>query len=58
MITNQTTYKYETPFKGPLVITHCFTNGTVSLQYGATSITYNIRRIKTYKQDTKVEEFD
>ena len=27
------------------------------LQYGETKITYNIRRIKQYKYDTKVEYF-
>ena len=32
MLTNHTAYKYETPYKGPFVITQCFTNGTVHLQ--------------------------
>ena len=44
------------PYKGPFVITHCFTNGTVNLQCGAIQITYNIRHIKPYKSDTKVED--
>ena len=55
MINNHTAYKYETPYNGPFVITQCFTNGSVSLQYGATKITYNIRHINPYKPDTKVE---
>ena len=46
MLTKHTAYKYETPYMGPFVITHCFTNGAVKLQNGATQITYNIRRIK------------
>ena len=29
--------------------------GTVTLQYGAIKIKYNIHRIKPYKSDTKVE---
>ena len=58
MLTKHTAYKYETPYKGPFVITQCFTNGTVMLQYGVTEITYNIRHIKSYKSDTKVEDFD
>ena len=34
------------------------TNSTVILQYGETKIVYNIRRIKPYKSDTKVEDFN
>ena len=58
MITNHTAYKYEIPYKCPLVITQCFTNGTVNLQYGTTKIMYNIRHIKPYKSDAKVEDFN
>ena len=39
------------------MITQCFTNGTVNLQYGVIQIKYNIRRIKPNKSDTKVEDF-
>ena len=55
ILTNHTAQKYETPYKCTFVITHCFTNGTVNLQCGAIQIKYNIRRIKPYKSDTKVE---
>ena len=55
MLTNHTAYKYQTPYTGPFVITQCFTNGMVKLQYGATKNTYNICRIKPYKWDTKFE---
>ena len=58
MLTNHTAYKYETSYKGPCVITQCFTNVTVNLQYGATKIRYNIRRIKPYRSDTKVEDLN
>ena len=58
MLTNHTVYKYETPYKGPFVVTQCFTNGMVTLQYGVTQIQYNIHRIKPYKLDTKVEYFN
>ena len=58
MLTNHTVYKYETPYKGPFVVTQCFTNGTINLQYGATQIKHNIRRINLYKLDTKVEYFN
>ena len=57
MLTNYTVYKHETPNKGSFVIAQCFTYGTVNLKYGATQITYNIRRIKPYKLDNKVEDF-
>ena len=38
------------------MITRCFTNGNVNLKYGLTKIRYNIRWIKPYKLDTKVED--
>ena len=56
MLTKQSAYKYETPHKGPFVKIKCFTNGTVTLQYSTTQITYNIRRIKPYISDTEVED--
>ena len=56
MLSNHTAYKYETPYKAPSVVTQCFTNSTVNLQYGATQIKYNMRRINTYKLDNKVED--
>ena len=58
MISNHAAQKYETPYKGPFLITRCFTNGTVNIQYGPTKIRYNIRRINTYKSDTKVEDIN
>ena len=54
MLTKHTSYKYETPYTGPSVITHGFTNVMVKLQNGAAKITYNICRINPYKYDTKV----
>ena len=53
---NHAGYKYETPYKGPFVITQCWTNGTVTLQCGAIKIRCNIRRIKPYTYDTNFEE--
>ena len=41
---------------GPFVITWCFTNGTVKLLYGATTIRYNIPCIHPYKYDTNIED--
>ena len=58
MLTYHTAYKYETPYRGPFVITQCFTNGTVNLQYGVIQIKYNIRRINPYRLDTKVEDYN
>ena len=57
MLTKHTAYKYETPYTVPFFITQCFTNVTVKLQNGATTIMYNICRITPYKYDTKVEYF-
>ena len=57
MLTNQTAYKYETPYKGPFLITQCFSNGTVKLQCGAIQINHIIHCNRPYKSD-KVEYFD
>ena len=50
--TKHTAYKFEMPHTGPFLITQYFTNVTVKLQ-----MTYNIRCIKPYKYDTKVEDY-
>ena len=45
ILANHTAFKYETPYKGPFLITQCFTNGTVNLQCGAINFKDGIRRI-------------
>ena len=55
MLTDHTAKKYETPYKGPFLISHYFTTITVNLQCGPIKIKYNIRPIKPYKSDNKVE---
>ena len=54
---NHASYKYEIPYMGQLGIMQCWNNDTANLQYGATKIGYNIRRIKPYKSDTNIEDF-
>ena len=55
MLNNKNDFKYETPYKGPFDITHFWTDGTVTLQYGAkkTDIIYiglkNIHLIQTLR---------
>ena len=39
------------------MITQLFANGTVNLECGAIQLKYNIRCIKLYKSDAKVEYF-
>ena len=56
MLTKHNSSKYGMPYRVPFLITHCFTNGTVKLQNGATQIMYNIHHINPYKLDTKVED--
>ena len=56
MLTNNAAYKYETPYNKPHVINLCWTNGTVTLQYGTIKIRHNICRIKLYTSDTNVED--
>ena len=58
MLNNHSIYKYETPFQGPFLITQCWNNGTVSLQYSLRKIRYNIRLINPYKYDTNVEDIN
>ena len=56
MLDNHVAYKYETPYKGPFMITQCGTNGTVTVQYNAIKIGYNILCIKPYKSNTNAED--
>ena len=56
VLNTHTECKYEAPYKIPFVITQCWTNCTVVLQYGPTKIRYNIHRIKPYKYGTNVED--
>ena len=34
MFDNHAAYKYETPYKGPFLMTRCWTDGAVPIQYG------------------------
>ena len=52
---NNSACKYETPYKDPFVIKQCWANGMVVLQYGATKIRYDIRRIQLYTPYTNDE---
>ena len=47
--------KYKMTYKGPFMITQCWTNSTVTLQRGMIKIKHNIRRIKPYTSDAKIE---
>ena len=58
MLTKQITFKYNTPYMGPFMITQCWTNGTISLQCVAIDIRQNIRCINPHKSDTKVEDYN
>ena len=58
MIDNHAAYKYETPNKVTFVITQCWTNRTVTLQYVGMKIRYNIRRTRPHTSDTKVEDIN
>ena len=56
MLNDHAANRYETPYKGLFLITKCWNNGTVSLQYGATKNRYNICHIKPYKYDANIED--
>ena len=49
-------HKYEMPYKVPFVITYCWTNVPVTLQYGLKTIRHEIRRINPYTSDTNFED--
>ena len=42
----------------PFLITQCFINGTVNIQYCMTKIRYNIGQIKPCKSDTNVPDIN
>ena len=44
------------PYKVSFVTTQCWTNGMVTLQYGAIKVRHNVRHIKPYKYDKNVED--
>ena len=58
MLSNKAACKYETPYNGPFVITHCWTNGNVTLQCGPIQIRHYISQIKPYIYDTNVEDIN
>ena len=55
MLNKNASLKYETTYKGTFEIIQCWTNGTVTLQYCATKIRYNIHHIIPYTYYTNVE---
>ena len=58
MLVNNAAYKYEMPYNGWFVITQCWTNVMVTLQYGATKIGHIIHCLKPYTSDTNVEDIN
>ena len=58
MLNNHAEHNYETSYKFPFVITQYWTNGMVTLQYGATKNRYNIRCINPHKYYANVEDIN
>ena len=56
MLNNNSAFKHKTQYKGPFEITQCWENITVILKCDAIKIRYNIRHIKPYTYDTKIED--
>ena len=56
MLTSNSAYKYETPYKGPFFISQFWINGTVTLQCGTINIGRDICCINPYTSDTNVED--
>ena len=52
---NNRAFKYKTPFKGTYETVQTWTNGTITLQTGVLTTIINIRLIKSYKNNTKLE---
>ena len=55
MLNNNAVLRYEIPYKCPFEITKCWTNGTITLQYGASKIRYNILRMNLNVGDINFE---
>ena len=58
MLTNNSAYKYATPYNGTFVITQCWTNETVTLQCGPIQTRHHIHRIKPYASDTNIKDIN
>ena len=58
MLNDHSAYIYETPYNELFVIMQCWTNGTVTLQFGAMKIWYNIRHINPHTFYTNVEDIN
>ena len=54
MLTNNTAYKYETPYDGQFVITQCWTNVAFTLKSGPIQTRHNISQINPYTYDTNI----
>ena len=55
-ITNNASFKYETPYNGPFEIKRCCNNVTVTLKCSEIKIRYNVCFIQIYTSDTNVED--
>ena len=58
MLNNNADYKHEKPYKEQFVITWCWTNDTLTIQYVHIQIRHNISRIRPYTSDTSVEDIN
>ena len=58
MLVNNTSLKYKTSHSGPFDIIQCWTNGTVTLQYGLIKICRNILCINPHISDTNVVDIN
>ena len=58
MLTNSAEYKHETQYKGPFLISQCFNNGTVNIQYDPIYSSHNIPCINPYKYGANIEDMN
>ena len=58
MLTNNNSYKYETPYNRPFFIMRCWINDMITLQYDLIKIRQNICRIKPHTSNTNIEDIN
>ena len=56
MLTNNSAFKYETPYIISFEITKYWTNGTVTLKYGMAQNRNNINYVKPYESGTDIKD--
>ena len=58
MLKYKAAYKYKIPYKGLYEIAQMWTNDTITLQMGTTTVRYKTHHINPYKNKNDAEDVD